>query len=52
MTSSQAKKIDQLEEELVRMENQIEQKQLDWETKQIQLENLDEGMDYSFIFFF
>ena len=51
LTSSQAKKIDQLEEELVRMENQIEQKQLDWETKQIQLENLDEGMDYSFNFF-
>ena len=24
------------------MENQIEQKQLDWETKQIQLESLDE----------
>ena len=42
LTSSQAKKIDQLEEELVRMENQIEQKQLDWETKQIQLESLDE----------
>ena len=42
LTSSQAKKIDQLEEELVRMENQIEQKQLDWETKEIQLESLDE----------
>ena len=42
LTSSQSKKIDQLEEELVRMENQIEQKQLDWETKQIQLESLDE----------
>ena len=52
LTSSQAKKIDQLEEELVRMENQIEQKQLDWETKQIQLENLDEGMDYCIHFLF
>ena len=43
LTSSQAKKIDQLEEELVRMENQIEQKQLDWETREIQLETLVEG---------
>ena len=42
LTSSQARKIDQLEEEIVRMENQVEQKQLDWETRQIELENLKE----------
>ena len=42
LTTSQAKKIDQLEEELVRIENQVEQKQLDWETRQVELENLEE----------
>ena len=42
LTSSQARKIDQLEEEIVRIENQVEQKQLDWETRQIELETLKE----------
>ena len=34
--------IDQLEEELVRIENQVEQKQLDWETRQVELETLED----------
>ncbi len=43
LATSQAKRIDQLEEDLVKMENQVEQKQLDWETRQIELENGDEA---------
>lgn len=42
LTTAQARKIDQLEEELVRMENQIEQKQLDWETRAVELEALED----------
>ena len=42
LSTSQARKIDQLEEEIVRIENQVEQKQLDWETRQIELETLEE----------
>ena len=32
--------INQLEEENVRLENQLEQKQLDWETRDVELEEL------------
>ncbi len=42
LVTGQAKKIDQLEEELVRVENQVEQKQLDWETRQVELETLED----------
>ena len=31
-----------MEEELVRIENQVEQKQLDWETRQVELETLED----------
>ena len=36
----QSRKLDQLEEENVRLENQLEQKQLDWETRDVELEEL------------
>ncbi len=42
LTRSQALKIDHLEEEVVRLENQMEQKQLDWETKEVELEALED----------
>jgi centrosomal protein CEP290 len=45
LTIGQARRIDQLEEELVRVENQIEAKQLDWETRQVELETLEENGD-------
>ena len=40
MSSSQSRKLDQIEEENVRLENQLEQKQLDWETRDVELEEL------------
>ena len=42
LTRSQALKVDQLEEETVRLENQMEQRQLDWETKEVELETLED----------
>ena len=40
LCGTQSRKLDQLEEENVRMENQLEQKQLDWETRDVELEEL------------
>ena len=40
LSSSQSRKLDQIEEENVRLENQLEQKQLDWETRDVELEEL------------
>ena len=40
LCSAQSRKLDQLEEENVRLENQLEQKQLDWETRDVELEEL------------
>ena len=40
MCGVQSRKLDQLEEENVRLENQLEQKQLDWETRDVELEEL------------
>ena len=40
LCSTQSRKLDQLEEENVRLENQLEQKQLDWETRDVELEEL------------
>lgn len=41
-TRSQTLRIDQLEEEVVRLENQMEQRQLDWETREVELETLED----------
>ena len=40
---NQQTKIDQLEEELLRNETLLEQRQLDWETREVELENLQEA---------
>ena len=40
MCGVQSRKLDQFEEENVRLENQLEQKQLDWETRDVELEEL------------
>ena len=40
LCSTQSRKLDQLEEENVRLENHLEQKQLDWETRDVELEEL------------
>ena len=45
LTRSQALKVDQLEEEMVRLENQMEQRQLDWETREVELEALEDEAD-------
>ena len=42
LARSQALKVDQLEEETVRLENQMEQRQLDWETREVELETLED----------
>ena len=48
LCGTQSRKLDQLEEENVRMENQLEQKQLDWETRDVELEEL-QVIDQSFL---
>ena len=42
LARSQALRVDQLEEETVRLENQMEQRQLDWETREVELETLED----------
>ena len=42
LARSQALRVEQLEEETVRLENQMEQRQLDWETREVELETLED----------
>ncbi len=45
LTREQASKIDQLEEELTRTESIMEKRQLDWESKEVELEAIDDADD-------